>query len=61
MPRLPASWSLSCLQMKADYLRYLSEYKTGADKKDAADRTLAAYSAAQERADKDLPTTNPIR
>lgn len=47
--------------MKADYLRYLSEYKTGTEKSDAADRTLAAYKAAQEKADNDLPTTNPIR
>jgi 14-3-3 protein epsilon len=48
------------LKMKADYHRYLSEYKTEDAKNTAAEMTLAAYKVAQDKAD-DLPTTNPIR
>lgn len=35
------------LKMKGDYHRYLAEFKTSADKKDAADKTLSAYKEAQ--------------
>ncbi len=49
------------LKMKADYLRYLSEFKTEADRKDAAEKTLMAYGAAQDKALAELPSTNPIR
>ncbi|KAG2492601.1 hypothetical protein HYH03_009017 [Edaphochlamys debaryana] len=48
------------LKMKADYHRYLSEYKVDDAKSAAAEMTLAAYKVAQEKAD-ELPTTNPIR
>ncbi len=37
------------LQMKGDYHRYLAEFKTSSDRKDAAEHTLLAYKAAQVR------------
>lgn len=37
----------SCLQ--GDYHRYLAEFKTGAERKEAAEHTLLAYKAAQVR------------
>ena len=49
------------LKMKGDYHRYLAEFKTGADRKDAAEHTLLAYKAAQDIALVDLAPTHPIR
>lgn len=35
------------LKMKGDYYRYLAEFKTGAERKEAAENTLSAYKSAQ--------------
>ncbi|KVI00938.1 14-3-3 domain-containing protein, partial [Cynara cardunculus var. scolymus] len=35
------------LKMKGDYHRYLPEFKTGGERKEAAESTLNAYKAAQ--------------
>ena len=47
--------------MKGDYHRYLAEFKTGVDRKAAAEQTLAAYKDAQEIALQNLAPTHPIR
>jgi len=48
-------------KMKADYYRYIAEYKGGDDKSKAAESARQAYAAAQEVAEKDLAVTHPIR
>ncbi|VAH56416.1 unnamed protein product [Triticum turgidum subsp. durum] len=35
------------LKMKGDYYRYLAEFKSGTERKDAAENTMVAYKAAQ--------------
>ncbi|KAL9274345.1 14-3-3-like protein [Drosera capensis] len=49
------------LKMKGDYHRYLAEFKTGAERKEAAESTLLAYKSAQDIALTELPPTHPIR
>lgn len=46
---------------KGDYFRYLAEFATGTDRKDAAENSLMAYKSASEIATTDLPPTHPIR
>ncbi|KAI5654840.1 hypothetical protein M9H77_32027 [Catharanthus roseus] len=48
-------------KMKGDYYRYLAEFKTADDRKEAADQSLKAYEAATATANSDLPPTHPIR
>ncbi|KAJ8774566.1 hypothetical protein K2173_017012 [Erythroxylum novogranatense] len=48
-------------KMKGDYYRYLAEFKTDQDRKDAAELSLKAYEAASSIANKDLPPSHPIR
>ncbi|KAM0903882.1 hypothetical protein ACQ4PT_018377 [Festuca glaucescens] len=49
------------LKMKGDYYRYLAEFKSGAERKDAAENTMVAYKAAQDIALAELAPTHPIR
>ncbi|MCO5596936.1 hypothetical protein L7F22_051007 [Adiantum nelumboides] len=49
------------LKMKGDYHRYLAEFTTGAERREASDGTMAAYKAAQEIAAAELAPTHPIR
>ncbi|RWW03313.1 hypothetical protein GW17_00033539, partial [Ensete ventricosum] len=49
------------LKMKGDYYRYLAEFKTGSERKDAAENTFSAYKAAQDIALAELAATHPIR
>merc|ERR1712023_440860 len=48
-------------KMKADYYRYIAEFKDGDDKKKAAEQARQAYEEAQKVATKDLAVTHPIR
>ncbi|XP_076958574.1 14-3-3-like protein D isoform X2 [Bidens hawaiensis] len=47
-------------KMKGDYFRYLAEFKSGNDKKEAADQSLKAYELASTSA-QELSPTHPIR
>ncbi|KAK4410205.1 14-3-3 protein 4 [Sesamum angolense] len=49
------------LKMKGDYHRYLAEFRTGAERKEAAESTLLAYKSAQDIALAELAPTHPIR
>mmetsp|Transcript_6291 Transcript_6291/g.8517 ORF Transcript_6291/g.8517 Transcript_6291/m.8517 type:complete len:265 (+) Transcript_6291:129-923(+) len=49
------------LKMKGDYFRYLAEFQTQSERKDAAEKSLLAYKAASDIAQTDLATTHPIR
>uniref|UniRef100_A0A1I8GW81 Ubiquitin-conjugating enzyme E2 H n=1 Tax=Macrostomum lignano TaxID=282301 RepID=A0A1I8GW81_9PLAT len=48
-------------KMKGDYLRYLAEFATGAERKEAAENSLTAYKAATDIANTQLKPTHPIR
>lgn len=48
-------------KMKGDYYRYLAEFKSGDEKKEASDQSLKAYEAGTATAEADLPPTHPIR
>ena len=48
-------------KMKGDYYRYLAEFKSGNEKKEAADQSMKAYESATTAAEADLPPTHPIR
>jgi len=48
-------------KMKGDYHRYLAEFATQNDRKEAAENSLVAYKAASDIAMTELPPTHPIR
>jgi 14-3-3 protein epsilon len=48
-------------KMKGDYHRYLAEFATGEQRKDAAENSLSAYKSASDIAVTELPPTHPIR
>jgi len=48
-------------KMKGDYHRYLAEFATGNDRKEAAENSLVAYKAASDIAMTELTPTHPIR
>ncbi|KAL9352146.1 hypothetical protein Peur_054826 [Populus x canadensis] len=48
-------------KMKGDYYRYLAEFKTDQERKEAAELSLKGYEAASATASTDLPSTHPIR
>jgi len=48
-------------KMKGDYHRYLAEFATSSERKDAAENSLVAYKAASDVATTELPSTHPIR
>jgi len=48
-------------KMKGDYHRYIAEFATGNERKEAAENSLIAYKSSSEIAATDLPPTHPIR
>lgn len=48
-------------KMQADYYRYLAEFATGNDRKNASESSLVAYKAASDVALAELAPTHPIR
>ncbi|KAK6788500.1 hypothetical protein RDI58_012298 [Solanum bulbocastanum] len=48
-------------KMKGDYFRYLAEFKTDAERKEASEQSLKGYEAATATANTDLSSTHPIR
>ncbi|GAB2297135.1 Growth-regulating factor 12 [Dionaea muscipula] len=53
--------SYDLLFRKGDYYRYLAEFKTEQERKEAAEQSLKGYEAASATANSDLPSTHPIR
>ncbi|KAI3784338.1 hypothetical protein L1987_43436 [Smallanthus sonchifolius] len=49
------------MKMKGDYYRYSAEFKSGSERKEAADNALSAYKAAQDVANQDLTPAHPNR
>ncbi|KAI3689186.1 hypothetical protein L2E82_47136 [Cichorium intybus] len=49
------------LKMKGDYHRYLAEFKSGDERKEAAEDAMNSYKAAQDIAATDMAPTHPIR
>lgn len=48
-------------KMKGDYFRYLAEFATNSERKEAAENSLVAYKAATDISMSELAPTHPIR
>jgi len=48
-------------KMQGDYYRYLAEFTTNQERKDAAEKSLSSYKLATDASTPNLPTTHPIR
>ncbi|KAK9682202.1 hypothetical protein RND81_10G057400 [Saponaria officinalis] len=46
---------------KGDYYRYLAEFKSSDERKEAAGQSLKAYESATATVEAELPSTHPIR
>jgi 14-3-3 protein epsilon len=46
---------------KGDYHRYVAEFMTASERKEAAENSLVAYKAASDMAMQELAPTHPIR
>ncbi|GJV51348.1 14-3-3-like protein GF14 iota [Tanacetum coccineum] len=59
----PGEATVFYYKMKGDYFRYLAEFKTDEERKEASDQSLKGYEAcaASASANKELPSTHPIR
>lgn len=57
----PGESTVFFFKMKGDYYRYLAEFKTGNEKKEAGDQSMKAYESATSSAEVELPPTHPIR
>lgn len=48
-------------KMQGDYYRYLAEFTTNTERKEAAEKSLSSYKLATDASVPNLPTTHPIR
>eukprot|EP00197_Chlamydomonas_leiostraca_P001582 CAMPEP_0202885708 /NCGR_PEP_ID=MMETSP1391-20130828/41801_1 /ASSEMBLY_ACC=CAM_ASM_000867 /TAXON_ID=1034604 /ORGANISM="Chlamydomonas leiostraca, Strain SAG 11-49" /LENGTH=320 /DNA_ID=CAMNT_0049568963 /DNA_START=373 /DNA_END=1335 /DNA_ORIENTATION=- len=60
-PASSAEAGVSLLKMKADFLRNLAEFRVGEERRHVADRSLAAYQAAQDKAAQELACAHHVR
>ncbi|KAF8673310.1 hypothetical protein HU200_048866 [Digitaria exilis] len=61
LPLYQLTDTLSAIEAKGDYYRYLAEFSTGTEKKTAADQSLMAYQHAMVVASGELSPANQIR
>ena len=57
---MPVTYKFSIFR-KGDYHRYLAEFATANERKDAAEKSLLSYKSASDVANTELPPTHPIR
>ncbi|KAI9479395.1 hypothetical protein LPJ78_004245 [Coemansia sp. RSA 989] len=60
-PELEVESNIFFYKMKGDYYRYLAEFMQADERKSASDSAEEAYKKASEIANKELPSTHPIR